>query len=69
MKRKLFTAFVILGALSLSACADTAMDEMEQLLEDTELQATDDDDKGNQGNDPTGGDTTSVAGRTTILID
>ncbi|MEO9485175.1 MAG: hypothetical protein ABJG47_17080 [Ekhidna sp.] len=39
MKRKLFTAFVILGALSLTACQEDAA--MEELLQDTELNATD----------------------------
>ncbi len=49
MKRKLFTALVILGAISLTACQDDTMDE---LLQDTTLETTttggdgDDDDTG-----------------------
>ncbi|MEQ9467296.1 MAG: hypothetical protein RLN88_07780 [Ekhidna sp.] len=35
MKRKLFTALVIVGALSLTACQEDAA--MEELLQDTEL--------------------------------
>ncbi len=38
MKRKLFTALVVIAALSLTACGeDSAMEEMDQLIQDTEL--------------------------------
>lgn len=59
MKRKLFTALVILGAISLTACEDQAMDE---ILQDTTLNSMenggdgdDDDDTGDGSNNPTGG--------------
>ena len=46
MKRKLFTAFVIIGAISLTACQeDTAMDE---LIQDTELNSIDTGGDGNE---------------------
>lgn len=45
MKRKLFTAFVILGSLAFTACQEDAA--MEELLEDTELNAVE-----NSGTDP-----------------
>lgn len=49
MKRKLFTAFVILGSLAFTACQeDTAMEE---LLEDTELNAVDGTGDGDDGDD------------------
>lgn len=37
MKRKLFTAFVILGSLAFTACQEDTV--MEEMLEDTELNA------------------------------
>ncbi len=53
MKRKLFTAFVILGSLAFTACQDEAMDE---LIQDTELNAVEGEGDGGDGdNDPTGG--------------
>ncbi|WP_436517046.1 hypothetical protein [Ekhidna sp. To15] len=52
MKRKLFTAFVILGSLGFTACQeDAAMEEMEQLLQDTELNAIDGTGDGDDGDD------------------
>lgn len=41
MKRKLFTAFLILGSIAFTACQED--EAMEQLLQDTELNATDGD--------------------------
>ena len=41
MKRKLFTAFVILGSLAFTACQEDAA--MEELLQDTELNAVEGD--------------------------
>ena len=48
MKRKLFTAFVILGSIAFTACQEDAA--MQELLEDTELTAADQVD-GNDGDD------------------
>lgn len=56
MKRKLFTALVIAGALSFTACSEDAA--MEELIQDTELDGklTDGDgDGGDDPDDPTGG--------------
>lgn len=53
MKRKLFTAFVVVGALSLMSCQEDAA--MEELLQDTELNSLqgegdgDEDDKDKPG--------------------
>ncbi|WP_424963970.1 hypothetical protein [Ekhidna sp.] len=55
MKRKLFTALAIVAALSFTACSEDAA--MEELIEDTELNAqiTDPDGDGGDGDDdPTG---------------
>lgn len=52
MKRKLFTALVIAGAMSLTACQEDAA--MEELIQDTELNATngDPDDPDDDGDIP-----------------
>ncbi|MEQ9302738.1 MAG: hypothetical protein RJQ14_02390 [Marinoscillum sp.] len=50
MKRKLFTALVIAGALSLTACQEDAA--MEELVDDIELNQTSDPD---DDTDPPGG--------------
>lgn len=52
MKRKLFTAFVILGSLAFTACQEDAA--MEELLEDTELTAVENSDTGGDDDDDTG---------------
>ncbi|WP_421762621.1 hypothetical protein [Ekhidna sp.] len=53
MKRKLFTALIIAGALSFTACQeDAAMDE---LVEDIELNQTLDPDDDDDGGIPPGG--------------
>ena len=54
MKRKLFTAFVMIGAISLTACQeDTAMDELIQDTELTNPDRTGDNDPGDGDIDPT----------------
>ncbi|MEQ8626158.1 hypothetical protein [Ekhidna sp.] len=55
MKRKLFTALAIVAALSFTACSEDAA--MEELIQDTELDATTDGDGdgGDDPDDPTGG--------------
>ena len=58
MKRKLFTALVIAGALSFTACSEDAA--MEELIQDTELNDTmtdGDGDAGDGDDDPTAGKT------------
>ena len=56
MKRKLFTALVILGAISLTACQeDAAMDELIQNTELDSIEGNGDGDGGDGDNDPTGG--------------
>ncbi|MEP1033120.1 hypothetical protein [Ekhidna sp.] len=49
MKRKLFTAFVILGSLAFTACQEDAA--MEELLQDTELNAIEGESTTDDGDD------------------
>lgn len=49
MKRKLFTAFVILGSIAFTACQEDAA--MEELLQNTELNAVDGTGDGDDGDD------------------
>ena len=62
MKRKLFTALVVIAALSLTACGeDSAMEEMDQLIQDTEL-TTEPNDAGNGTGGADGGQNGSGSG-------
>ena len=68
MKRKLFTALVVIAALSLTACGeDSAMEEMDQLIQDTELNIEDSttntgNGNGGDGGNGSGGDGGGVGG-------
>ena len=52
MKRKLFTVLVVLGAISLTACQEDAA--MEELLQDTELNAMENNGEGDDDDDDGG---------------